>query len=205
MKYIRRERARAWGTSVPELDEASTIWTKAVIEQNRRWLLAYLYAATGDSALAEDLVQETFVVAYRKREELSEVPIFGAWLRGVARNVLRRHREKCAHEPVLINIKMLDSFEEPAAALEAVHLDPGYESQRMAVLRRCVQKLTSRARILIQGRYQDNLSTDQLAQRAGLAPGSVPVILHRARTALFDCITRKMARGSHAKSAASPL
>ncbi len=43
------------------------IWTKAVIEQNRRWLLAYLFSATGDHHTAEDRVQETFEIAYRSR------------------------------------------------------------------------------------------------------------------------------------------
>lgn len=175
-----------------EFEEGGALWTKGVIEHNRRWLLAYVYAATGDSALAEDLVQETFVVAYQKREELEAVPSFGAWLRGVAKNVLRRHYEKQAHQPALINLKMLDQLERPAAALEQTFLDPEFEAERLLVLRNCVQKLTQKARALIQGRYQENLSVEQLAQRTGLAAGSVPVILHRARAALFECITRKM-------------
>ena len=185
------------GTTLQDVNEKSAIWTKGVIEHNRRWLMTYLYAATGDSTLAEDLVQETFVVAFQKRDELENVVSFGAWLRGVARNVLRRHYEKCAHEPMLLNFKMLESIEEPAALLEQSHLNPVCESQRIALLRKCVQKLTQRARTLIQGRYQDNLSVEQLARRSGLAAGSVPVILHRARTELMNCINKKLAQSGH--------
>ena len=183
-----------------QVDEDSAIWTKGVIEHNRRWLMAYLYASTGDSALAEDLVQETFVVAFQKRDELDDVPSFGAWLRGVARNVLRRHYEKSAREPMLLSSNILERLEEPAAMLEQAHLNPDYESQRVLVLRKCVQKLTERARTLIQGRYQENLSIEQLAERSGLALGSVPVVLHRARAALMNCITKKMALSAHTKS-----
>ena len=182
------------------MNEKSAIWTKGVIEHNRRWLMSYLYAATGDSSLAEDLVQETFVVAFQKRLELDDVLSFGAWLRGVARNVLRRHYEKCAHEPMLLNLTMLENIEEPAALLEQSHLNPVRESQRIALLRKCVQKLTQRAQSLIQGRYQENLSVEQLARRSGLAAGSVPVILHRARTELMNCITKKLAQSAHTQS-----
>jgi len=187
------------------VEETGAIWTKAVIEHNRRWLLAYLYAATGDSALAEDLVQETFVVAYQKRDELDAMPSFGAWLRGVARNVLRRHQEKGAHEPLLITLKMMDCLEKPAALLEQSYLDPEFEEQRMGMLRNCMQKLTQKARTLIQGRYLENLNAEQLAQRSGLTPGSVPVVLHRARAMLFDCITKKMALCDHTRTDLSQL
>ncbi|HYG76867.1 MAG TPA: sigma-70 family RNA polymerase sigma factor [Planctomycetota bacterium] len=183
-----------------ESEETGAIWTKAVIEHNRRWLLAYLYAATGDSALAEDLVQETFVVAYQKRAELETVPSFGAWLRGAARNVLRRHFEKQAHQPMLLNLTIMENLEKPAAELEQKHLDPDYEAARISVLRGCVQKLAQKSRLLIQGRYQENLSIEQLAKRTGLAPGSVPVILHRARAALLECITKKMALCTHSEN-----
>ena len=182
-----------------DLNEKSALWTKGVIEHNRRWLMTYLYAATGDSALAEDLVQETFVVAYQKRDELDQVASFGAWLRGVARNVLRRHYEKSAHEPALLDFKMLENIEEPAAALEQAHLSPVYESQRIAFLRKCLEKLTVRSQALIQGRYQENLSVEQLARRAGLAAGSVPVLLFRARTTLMNCITKSLAQARHSK------
>lgn len=182
------------------MDDSNALWTKGVIEHNQRWLLAYLYAATGDRPLAEDLVQETFVVAFQKRNEIGAVPSFGAWLRGVAKNVLLRYREKHSREPVLVDFKLIENWQEPAAALEQAHLNPEYEEQRILVLRNCVQKLTQKARLLIEGRYQENLNIEQLAERSGLTPGSVPVILHRARMALFDCITKKLSLAGHEHS-----
>ncbi len=42
-----------------------------------------------DASLAADLVQETFLRAYRRLAELREPERFGAWIAGIARHVAR--------------------------------------------------------------------------------------------------------------------
>ncbi|MEM9700850.1 MAG: sigma-70 family RNA polymerase sigma factor, partial [Planctomycetota bacterium] len=42
-----------------------------------------------DRAAAEDVTQEAFLVAYRKLDEYDPARPFGAWLAGIARNLLR--------------------------------------------------------------------------------------------------------------------
>lgn len=172
--------------------EADTLWTAAAIEQNHRWLLAFLFAACGNRSVAEDLVQETFAEAYRNRAAYRKTQPFGAWLRGIARNILKREAERNGRAPVLLGEQAWDHAETTAAALEQRHVDPAYEESRIMALRQCVLKLTARARSLIEGRYRENLSIEALAQRTGLTPASVPVVLFRSRTALSDCIKKKL-------------
>ena len=43
-------------------------WARAILDQNRRWLLSWFLAATGDPALAEDLVQDVFAEALKNAE-----------------------------------------------------------------------------------------------------------------------------------------
>lgn len=38
-------------------------WTRAIIDRNYRWLVAYFLTATGNPQLAEDLTQEVFAAA----------------------------------------------------------------------------------------------------------------------------------------------
>jgi RNA polymerase sigma-70 factor (ECF subfamily) len=179
------------------MDEASgDLWTYGVIEQNRRWMLAYVQAAIGDPAAAEDVVQETFLTAYRKRKDYRPGEAFGAWLRGIARNLVRRHLEQRTRGPVvLLSDEAWSVLDARAAALELAHVTPGFETERISALRRCVEKLTDRARSLIEGRYGQGLSVPDLAARLHLAPASVPVVLHRARSALNECLQRNLARG----------
>lgn len=180
------------------MDEARApsedLWTLGVIEQNRRWMLAYVQAAIGDASAAEDLVQETFLLAYRKRGEYRRGEPFGAWLRGIARNLARRHLEQRTRGPViLLSEEAWSALDARAAALELAHVTPGLEAERVSQLRRCVQKLSDRARALIEGRYGEGLSVVDLAERMNLAPASIPVVLHRARSVLSDCMRRNLA------------
>ncbi|MBI2930042.1 MAG: sigma-70 family RNA polymerase sigma factor [Planctomycetes bacterium] len=173
------------------MDPLQDIWTQAVIEQNRRWLLAYLRAATGDAALSEDLVQEVFVIAYQKRHEYRKGNPFGAWLRGIARNLVRRAAEDRSRRPTLISTDAAwEVLDRCAAHLEDSHMRPGYEAARQSALRRCVEKLTNKARALIEGRYRRGLSLPRLAGECGLSTRYVAVALFRARAALVSCVKK---------------
>lgn len=174
-------------------DAAGELWTQGVIEQNRRWLLAYVYAATGDAAAAEDLVQETFIIAYQKRAEFRRGEPFGAWLRGIARNLARRHLDQTSRRPFLhLNDAAWSALDRRSASLEQDHVNPDYAQQRLSLLRKCLAALTDRARRLIDGRYSEGLDVVELARRNGLSIASVPVVLHRARAALSECIKKKL-------------
>lgn len=49
-----------------------------------------------DVSLAEDLVQEAFVVAFRNISRYAPTASFVAWVRGIAQNLVRRHWRKSA-------------------------------------------------------------------------------------------------------------
>ncbi|WP_019632166.1 RNA polymerase sigma factor [Actinomadura atramentaria] len=56
-------------------------------------LHAYIRRRLGDP-LAEDVVAETFAVAFRRRERFDGRSEFGAWLWGIASNLIARHRRQ---------------------------------------------------------------------------------------------------------------
>lgn len=55
-----------------------------------RDLLRHVSYATGDVAVAEDLTQESFARAFAKLGEFDERSSFRVWLRGIARNLVRK-------------------------------------------------------------------------------------------------------------------
>jgi len=171
------------------------LWAQGVIEQNRRWLLAYVYTIVGDAAAADDIVQDVFSIAYAKRAEFRTGLPFGAWLRGIARNVSLRHLERRSRAPILLGTDTAawEAFDRRAAGLEQAHLDPAYEQDRLDALRACLETLADKARRLVVGRYREGLSFPALGRLCGLTTASVPVVLHRARMTLGECIRRKTA------------
>ena len=54
-------------------------------KQHEPMLLAYILSLVADAQLAEDIAQETLLIAYRKIGTLKKPESFGAWLRGIAR------------------------------------------------------------------------------------------------------------------------
>jgi RNA polymerase sigma-70 factor (ECF subfamily) len=166
-------------------------WSLAAVEQNRRWLLAFLLSASGDRAAAEDLVQETFRIAYEKRREFAPGTSFGGWLRGIARNLLLRHFEQSRRAAVLVGDAM-GALEQAAGQSEERLLDPDWASRRLAALKECLARLTTRVRQVLQSRYAQGLNAQEIARHLGMSVAAVNVAAFRARETLAACVERRM-------------
>lgn len=80
----RRDRARA---------QAHVALRKLYAEHAAR-LTRRAALMVGNDAAAQDVVQETFVLAFERGDELAQQPDAAAWLWGVARNKLKNHTRK---------------------------------------------------------------------------------------------------------------
>lgn len=172
-------------------------WVRALVEQNRRWLLAWFLAATGDPSLAEDLVQDVFTEALKSAERFDESKSFGAWLRGIARNLLLMNHRDSKRRLVSLDPAVLGRLDEAAARREAVHAVPDYAEVRHAVLRDCMKSLPERSRKVLGLKYGEGRASRDIAKTTGMDVGAVDMLLSRVRRALQDCASRKLAEGRH--------
>ncbi len=172
--------------------EPTDIWTQEALETHRRGLLRQMLAATGNLATAEDLTQDTLVVAYNNRHKFMPGTNLGGWLRGIARNMLKRHFEKQAREPVLIG-EALDILEQTAAENEDRMTDDGWHEHRLSALAKCRAELGEKARQLLALRYGKRLGAREVARRLRLTVTSVNVQTFRLRAVLMACIEKRMA------------
>ena len=172
-------------------------WARAILDQNRRWLLSWFIAATGDPALAEDLVQDVFAEALKSAERFDPSRSFGAWLRGIARNLLLMNHRDSKQRVLSFDPAVLGRIDEAAARTEAAHAMPDYAELRHAILRDCMKSLPDRSRKVLDLKYADGRSSRDIARTTGLQVGAIDVMLSRLRRALQDCMTRKLAEGRH--------
>ena len=144
----------------------------ALFAANERRLGQFLVAMVRDCALAEDLLQETFLDAYNARQRLPEVERPEAWLFGIARNrglraLRRRRRLQRAVE------RLWQSRAEPQADAAQIEV--------MDVLDRV---LSPDDRSLVLLRYVHDLDAPTLAELTGRSPAAIRKRLQRACAAL---------------------
>ena len=118
----------------------------------------------------DDLVQDVFVSAYKRIRELREPAAFGGWLATIARNRATDHLRR-TREPVELPDEL------PGG-------DP-IEAETFAVLE-VIRGLPEAYRDTLLMRLVEGMSGQEIADRTGLAPGSVRVNLHRGMKLLRE-------------------
>ena len=179
------------------MSESREPWARAILDQNRRWLLSWFLAATGDPALAEDLVQDVFAEALKNAERFDPSRPFGAWLRGIARNLLLMNHRDSKRRLLSLDPAVLGRLDEAAARTEAAHAMPDYAELRHSILRDCMKTLPDRSRKVLDLKYADGRSSREIARTTGMQVGAIDMMLSRLRRALQDCVTRKLSTVRH--------
>lgn len=136
-----------------------------------RPMVGLAYQLTGRRDVAEDLVQEGMLRAYREWGRISSYDRVDLWLRRAVVNLAtsRWRRQRTAARSLF---RLARPAEVPAASAEA-----------MEVWRQ-VRRLPRRQAEVIALYYGCDLSVDDVAASLGCSPGTVRTHLVRARTAL---------------------
>lgn len=145
-------------------------------------LYRYVRYLGADRALADDIVQDVFCQAMRSRSlpPGTDERRSGAWLRGVARHLLSRHRRKAGRSPVSLDSGALEEAE--AVWVETVE-ERSYES-RISALRTCLSRLSDKEREFIDMFYGRAMSRSEIAAEKGMSEDGVKSALRRLRERL---------------------
>lgn len=141
---------------------------------------------------AEDLTLEAFGKAFKKLHQYTPDYAFSTWLFKIASNncidFLRKKRAQ------IVSIDKTYEDDEGSSVkitLESDGLDPeesAIKAQKIKAMRDVVQKLKPRYRKLIELRYFDELSYEEIATEMELPLGTVKAQLHRGRDFLFHIL-----------------
>lgn len=125
-----------------------------------------------DNELAEDLVQETYMRAWKSLDSLQDYAAAKAWLLTILRREVARHYQRCS-TPL---ISLEDLAREPAS--RAVDQTTAF------VLRQSLRRLDARYREPLLLQVVGGFSCDEIARILDLQPGAVMTRLFRARQKL---------------------
>lgn len=158
--------------------------------RNERRLYAYIMTLLPHHADADDILQEASLVMWDKFDENNPPDDFAAWACRIAYYKVLYFLKKNRRSRVHFSQTMLERIGETAV----VQADPLQLDERHEALSDCVEKLSLRDRNLLVLRYADGATTQSTAAQVGRSVEAVYKSLSKIRHALFECVTRALAR-----------
>ena len=153
----------------------------------------------GDAGEAEDLVQETFIQAFRSWDSFEHRSKVSTWLYSIAARVCQRMHRKRVGEPDNIgSLQELLPFGEPKIAQVASDLDEAVVSQirreSIEEMESSITELPMEFRMPLVLKDIIGLTVPEISEATGIQEGTVKSRVHRARLKLRMLIDGKLPR-----------
>lgn len=156
-------------------------------------LYAFVRMRIPNDEAAEELVNDTFMIAFQKAAAFNGTSSFKTWLCGIAKNLcgtwIRKQRSRGAgknismdHDEDLfseVEGKLAD-YRDAQALLEEAELDEA--------LLLCIDKLPGRQKETLHWAWFEELSIAEVAQQMSCSQGTVKAQLFNARNKVMNCL-----------------
>jgi RNA polymerase sigma-70 factor (ECF subfamily) len=166
----------------PTRDDAGVF--TGIFDQHRHAVHAYFLGRVADPELARDLVQETFLRAWRRLPEIAPLTADRqrAWIFTVARNLaIDSYRAGAARQAAEAALR------QQAGTLETAEPGPHLRAEsreRLAQLDAAIRQLPDEQRLVLSMATAGGLTSRQIGEALGEPPGTVRYRLSQARKQL---------------------
>ena len=154
---------------------------RGLVDRHSRGLFRLAYRMTGNETDAEDVVQESFLRAYRQLHKFDERASFGTWLYRIAVNcaldLVRSRKRRAEQQPAE------DSREDPIAAVASGGPGPdrlalsGELRERVAA---AMNELSAAERSAFVLRHFEGMRIEEVSRVLGCQPGAAKHSVFRA-------------------------
>ena len=174
------------------------------VEEHGDVLFAFAVTRVRDRAIAQDLVQETFLAGIKASDRFAGRSTERSWLFGILRNKLVDHYRRQSREMAITDLE--EPFPEEQGAFGengpgrdhwVIKLAPkAWETPEgtlvskefQGVLKCCLSELPDKIAQVFLMREIDGVSSEVICKDLGLSPNNLWVMLHRARMGLRRCL-----------------
>ena len=155
-------------------------------------LYLMLLKMTNDPVEADDLTIEAFGKAFRSLHLYTPTHAFSTWLFTIASNNCIDHIRKKRLQTISIN-NVYPQQEDEHSEIQIESNAPNPEEkfiteQRIKIMREAVKLLKPRYKRLVELRYFEELSYEEISDELGLPIGTVKAQLFRARELLYNLL-----------------
>ncbi len=149
-----------------------------LVRRTSRLVYARLYLDTGDAHSAEDLLQETYLLAFRSLHDLMDPAGFRTWLLTIA----RRAGVDASRRDARLKRAPPAASDTPLSAIPGAGPSPEEEVQRDELRQRVLAVLRSLPedyRLPLTLRYIVGANAEEIGAQLGLTNGALRGLLHR--------------------------
>ena len=184
--------------SGPNLSADPRLW----FEHHGDYLYRFAVARVRRPDVAEDLVQETLLAAWKARNEFAGQSSERTWLTAILKRkaidwLRRRVREQLHQATPITDRFAADLFDRRGEWKTPpgrwARSDPTSRLDReefWAALHACLDKLPDRLHEVFVLRYLDEAASDEVCRELGLTASNLWVMLHRARLRMWWCLSK---------------
>src|SRR5215213_2493633 len=150
-----------------------------IFDRYSRPVISFIYDMMGDRELSEELMQETFVRAYKNLSTLRGDAKLSTWLFGIAKNVARESRRARVQAARKVEID-----DESVRELRAEGLPPDdslINKELNSVIRDALARLDEDKRLVFTLKIFQQQSYEEIAAVTGFTVAKLKTDLHRAR------------------------
>jgi len=149
-------------------------------------IYAFILTLVPNWSDADDLMQETTEVMWRKFQDADQINNFCAWGKGIARNKIMNFYAKKKRERVLFDDSLIQDV------IDREEKTSMHEELRVQALQKCLEKLRSNDRHLIQVLYGHEITIRKLAEEVKRPVQGLYKAMARIHHSLLQCVRRSL-------------
>jgi RNA polymerase sigma-70 factor (ECF subfamily) len=170
---------------------------EVLVKRHQHMMINIAFRMTGVYEDACDIVQNSFIAAWRKIGDYRGEAKFSTWLTAIVINLSRNHllqmQQRTKREAYSLNAPLPggdgETRPDPPSSARSV-LEQLEEAELRNTLKQCIDRLTPEFREVLVLRDMHEMSYDEVAGALKLRDGTVKSRLFRARDAVKECLKK---------------
>ncbi|MFC1760685.1 sigma-70 family RNA polymerase sigma factor [Planctomycetota bacterium] len=167
-----------------EFDQGRNFVSQLIICQHQ--IYSFILTLVPNWSDADDIMQETAEVMWRKFQDAEHINNFAAWGKTIARNKIMNFYAKKKRERILFNDAILEDI------IQREEKTSYQGETRKRALQGCLAKLGSNDRRLIQVLYEDGITIKKLAEEVKRPVQGLYKAMARIHHRLQQCVRRSL-------------
>ena len=159
-----------------------------LFRRNEERIFGFILKLLPNFSLAEDIMQDTMMIMWRKFEEFEEGTCFAAWGMQIARyKIMEFHQQNKKHVVVRFNDEILGRL-----TTEDSDSSSGSKNRYLEALHGCVNKLQQQNREIIALRYLKEMSSKQISEQIGVSTNVIYKSIAKIHYLLQQCVEKTL-------------